>query len=67
MKSAIYQQGYHPFHICILGPSGIGRTNLARLFKFPGLDPFRVRAPRNAKDRNLCIRSRLPPVFIKRK
>jgi hypothetical protein len=43
------------FHICILGPSGIGKSPLASLFRLSGLDPLRVREPRDAKDLALCI------------
>lgn len=43
------------FHVCILGPSGIGKSPLASLFWLPGLDPLRVREPRDEKDRALCI------------
>ena len=42
-------------HVCILGPSGIGKSPLASLFRFAGLDPLRVREPRDAKDSALCI------------
>ncbi len=44
-----------PFHVCILGPSGIGKSPLASLFRLPGFDPLRVREPRDEKDRALCI------------
>lgn len=43
------------FHVCILGPSGIGKSPLASLFRLSGLDPLRVRKPRDEKDRALCI------------
>lgn len=44
-----------PVHVCILGPSGIGKSPLTSLFRLPGLDPLRVREPRDEKDRPLCI------------
>jgi hypothetical protein len=47
--------GCRPFHVCILGPSGIGKSPLASLFRLPGLDPLRVREPRDEKDKALCI------------
>jgi hypothetical protein len=47
--------GCQPFHVCILGPSGIGKSPLASLFRLPGLDPLRVREPRDEKDKALCI------------
>jgi len=47
--------GKHLFHICILGPSAIGKSPLASLFRIPGFDPLRVREPRDEKDRTLCI------------
>jgi hypothetical protein len=40
--------------ICILGHSGIGKSNLADLFKVAGWEPFRVRVPRDAKDALVC-------------
>lgn len=44
----------NPIHICILGPSGIGKSPLASLFKLPGFEPFRIRPPRNEKDKLVC-------------
>jgi len=44
-----------PFHVCVLGPSGIGKSPLASLFRLAGFDPLRVRDPRDDKDRALCI------------
>lgn len=44
-----------PFHVCVLGPSGIGKSPLAALFRLAGFDPLRVREPRDDKDRALCI------------
>ena len=44
-----------PFHICLLGPSGIGKSPLSALFRLLGFDPKRVRGPRDAKDKELCI------------
>jgi hypothetical protein len=40
--------------ICILGHSGIGKSNLADLFKVAGWEPFRVRVPRDEKDALVC-------------
>jgi hypothetical protein len=44
-----------PSHVCILGPSGIGKSPLASLFCLAGFDPLRVREPRDDEDRALCI------------
>jgi hypothetical protein len=44
-----------PVHVCILGPSGIGKSPLSKIFNLPGMDPKRVRAPRSKEDRRLCI------------
>ena len=41
--------------ICILGHSGIGKSNLARLFNVDGWEPFRVRKPRDAEDAKICM------------
>ena len=46
--------------ICILGHSGIGKTNLAGLFKVNGWEPYRVRIPRDADDAKVCMS---PPDF----
>jgi hypothetical protein len=46
--------------ICILGHSGIGKTNLAGLFKVKGWEPYRVRIPRDADDAKVCMS---PPDF----
>lgn len=43
-----------PFRVIILGHSGIGKSPLARLFKIPGWEPFRVRQPRDARDALVC-------------
>jgi hypothetical protein len=40
--------------ICILGHSGIGKSNLAALFKVAGWEPYRVRVPRDAEDAAVC-------------
>lgn len=40
-----------PLHVCIMGHSGIGKTPVSTLFRVPGWDPFRVRVPRDAKDK----------------
>ena len=52
--SGLGQNG-QPVHVCILGPSGVGKSPLAALFRLPGLDPLRVRKPRDEKDRLVCI------------
>jgi hypothetical protein len=38
-------------HICLVGPSGVGKSPLAPLFKLQGVEPFRIRIPRNEKDK----------------
>ena len=43
-----------PIHLCGLGPSGIGKSPLAALFRIPGFEPYRVREPRDEKDRLVC-------------
>jgi len=48
-------QNARPVHVCLLGPSGIGKAPLALLFRLPGLDPLRVREPRDEKDKLVCI------------
>lgn len=46
------QRHYHPV---IIGPPGIGKSNLACLFSVPGWEPLRIRIPRNEKDTLVCI------------
>jgi len=41
-------------HVCLLGPSGIGKGTLSGLFKLSGFEPFRVREPRDDNDRLVC-------------
>ena len=48
-------QHVQPVHVCLLGPSGIGKSPLSSLFKLSGFDPLRVRPPRDKKDELLCI------------
>ncbi len=44
-----------PFvHVCLLGPSGIGKSPLASLFKLGRFEPYRVRIPRDEKDAEVC-------------
>jgi hypothetical protein len=40
-----------PLYLCIMGHSGIGKSNLSDLFTVPGWDPFRVRKPRDKDDK----------------
>jgi len=40
--------------LAVLGPSGIGKTPLSKLFKLEHWQPFRVRTPRNAEDATSC-------------
>jgi len=39
----------------LLGPSGIGKTPLSKLFKLESWHPYRVRAPRNEEDAKTCL------------
>jgi hypothetical protein len=43
------------FHVCILGPAGVGKSSLAALFKLDGFDPLRVRTPRDQSDAFVCV------------
>ncbi|MGH8527859.1 MAG: hypothetical protein ACREXY_27670, partial [Gammaproteobacteria bacterium] len=40
--------------LCIMGPSGVGKSPLSRLLNVQGWEPFRVRVPRNAEDAKVC-------------
>ena len=42
-------------HLCLLGPSGIGKSPLANLFKLEGFEPYRIRTPRDEKDKRVCM------------
>lgn len=44
-----------PLRVCIVGPSGIGKSCLSKLFKIEGWDPKRVRKPRTPEEKNICI------------
>ena len=61
-KTALHSDGVgladgraYPPRIVILGPSGIGKTPLTKLFKLDCWHPRRVRAPRNAEDAKTCL------------
>lgn len=44
----------HAIRLCIMGPSGVGKSPLSRLFNVQGWEPYRIRVPRNAEDAKVC-------------
>lgn len=51
----VKEEKVRPMRLCILGPSGIGKSVLSYLFKLKSWEPKRIREPRNKADEAVCM------------